>query len=281
MRPLIEAEEVWFSYSEEVTALRGVSLEVERGEMIAIIGQNGGGKTTLAKHLNGLLKPTRGVVRVRGLDTKETPLEELTSIVGYVFQNPAHQIFTSRVYDEVAYGPTNQGLSKEEVDARVEKALAMVGLEAYRDVHPYDLDYGRMKLLTIASILSMEPEVLLLDEPTSGQDHRGIRAVAELISRLGREGKTILFITHSMRFVAELAERTLVMAEGLIIGDGPTREILTDLELLRRAAIKPPQIAELCLRLRRRGIDVDALTIGEAVDAFSRRLGADAPRRAS
>jgi energy-coupling factor transport system ATP-binding protein len=272
LSPVIEVEDVWFSYSEEVTALRGVSMEVEEGEMIAIIGQNGGGKTTLAKHLNGLLKPTRGVVRVKKLDTRETPLERLTSIVGYVFQNPAHQIFTSKVYDEVAYGPTNQGLSKEEVDERVEKALEMVGLSEYRDVHPYDLDYGRMKLLTIASILSMEPEVLVLDEPTSGQDHRGVRAVARLISRLGRAGKTILFITHSMRFVAELAERTIVMADGLIIGDGPTREVLTDLEMLKRAAIKPPQIAELCIELKGKGFNLEALTIEEAVKTFSRYL---------
>ena len=271
---IIEVKDVWFKYSEEVTALRGVSLEVAQGERIALIGQNGSGKTTLAKHLNGLLKPTKGDVIVKGMNTKETPTHILTSIVGYVFQNPAHQIFTKSVYEEVAYGPKNQGLSKEEVDERVKMALELVGLSGYEDVHPYDLNYGQMKLLTIASIIAMQPDVYVLDEPTSGQDHRGRRKLMKLIDRLNREGKTIIVITHDMRFVAETSERTILMARGKIIGDGPTEEILSNTELLRQTAIKPPQIVQLCEGLTKRGIDLHALTIQEAYQILRKKLAA-------
>ena len=271
---IIEVKDVWFKYSEEVTALRGVSLEVAEGERIALIGQNGSGKTTLAKHLNGLLKPTKGDVIVKGMNTKETPTHILTSIVGYVFQNPAHQIFTKSVYEEVAYGPKNQGLSKEEVDERAKMALELVGLSGYEAVHPYDLNYGQMKLLTIASIIAMQPDVYVLDEPTSGQDHRGRRKLMKLIDRLNREGKTIIVITHDMRFVAETSERTILMARGKIIGDGPTEEILSNTELLRQTAIKPPQIVQLCEGLRKQGIDLHALTIQEAYQVFRKKLAA-------
>jgi len=266
---IIEVEDLWFKYSEEVTALKGINLEIKEGERIALIGQNGGGKTTLAKHLNGLLKPTRGRVTVKNMDTKDTPVETLTNVVGYVFQNPAHQIFTSRVYDEVAYGPTNQGLPQEDVKKRVATALEMVGLSEHQDVHPYDLDYGQMKLLTIASIISMQPEVYVLDEPTSGQDHRGREAVADLVLKLNKEGRTVIFITHSMKIVAQIAERTILMADGQILGDGPTRNLLFNLELLEKAAIKPPQVTELCCELKKFDLNFNALTIDEAFKAFS------------
>ena len=271
---IIEVKDVWFKYSEEVTALRGVSLEVTQGEKIALIGQNGSGKTTLAKHLNGLLKPTKGDVIVKGMNTKETPTHVITNIVGYVFQNPAHQIFTKSVYEEVAYGPRNQGLSKEEVDERVRMALELVDLLGYEDTHPYDLNYGQMKLLTIASIIAMQPEVYVLDEPTSGQDHMGRRKLVKLIDMLNREGKTIIVITHDMRFVAETSERTILMARGKIIGDGPTEEILTNTELLKQTAIKPPQVVQLCEGLRERGIELHALTIQEAREILRERLAA-------
>ncbi|MEM2896365.1 MAG: ATP-binding cassette domain-containing protein [Candidatus Bathyarchaeia archaeon] len=269
---LIKVNDVWFKYSEEVTALKGVTLEIKEGEMIALIGQNGGGKTTLAKHLNGLLKPTKGSVIVKNMDTRKTPTHALVNTVGYVFQNPAHQIFTSKVYDEVAYGPKNQGLSQGEIGKRVKMALEMVGLEGYEDTHPYDLNYGQMKLLTIASIIALQPEVYVLDEPTSGQDHRGRKAVADLVLRLNKEGKTIIVITHDMRFVAQVAKRTLLMADGQIIGDGTTRSILMNMEMLKSASIKPPQIAELCNELKRFGLNFKALNIDEALRDFSKHI---------
>jgi len=269
---IIKVENVWFKYSEEVIALKGINLEIKEGEIIALIGQNGGGKTTLAKHLNGLLKPTKGRVIVKNLDTKNTPVHILTNIVGYVFQNPAHQIFTSKVYDEVAYGPKNQGLSQEDIEKRVKMALEMVGLIGYEDTHPHDLNYGQMKLLTIASIIAMQPEVYVLDEPTSGQDHNGRRAIAELILKLNKEGRTIIVITHDMKFVAQVAERTILMANGEILGDSSTRDILLNIDLLEKAAIKPPQIAQLCIELKKFGLNFNCLTIDEALKVFSQYI---------
>jgi len=269
--PLIKVEDVWFSYDNEVTALRGVSLTITRGERIALIGQNGGGKTTLAKHLNGLLKPTKGRVLVKGMDTKTTPTHELVKYVGYVFQNPAHQIFTSRVYDEVAYGPKNLGLPDEEVDRRVKRALEMVGLQDYMEWHPYDLNFGQMKLLTIASILSMDPEIYVLDEPTSGQDHRWRNLVADLIMKLNQQGKTVIVITHDMKFVARTSERTILLANGKILADGPTRDVLNNIELLKEAAIKPPQITQLCHELNQRlGTRFQSMLEEEAAEEFIR-----------
>lgn len=270
---MIDVDDVWFWYDHDVPALRGVSLSIRAGEVVAVIGQNGGGKTTLAKHLNGLLKPSKGVVRVRGYDTRETPTHVLASIVAYVFQNPSHQIFMSTVYEEVAYGPLQSRLSKSTVDERVAHALEMVGLSSYPRAHPYDLDYGQMKLVTVASAIAMNPDVIVLDEPTTGQDHRGRRKVAEVIRKLSREGKTIIIITHDMKFVAENTERTVVMAEGRILADGPTETIMTDMELLAQAAIKPPQTVQLAYGLGERVSRLNMLTVSEALTELKRVLG--------
>lgn len=269
---IIKVEDVWFKYNEEVTALKGINLEIKEGEMIALIGQNGGGKTTLAKHLNGLLKPTKGRVIVKNLDIRNTPMHTLTNIVGYVFQNPAHQIFTSKVYDEVFYGPKNQGLSQKDIKERVEMALEMVSLKGYEDTHPHDLNYGQMKLLTIASIIAMQPEVYVLDEPTSGQDHNGRKAIAELALKLNKEGKTVIVITHDMKFVAQVAKRTILMANGEIIGDASTQDILLNINLLEKAAIKPTQITQLCIELKKFGFELNALTIEEALRDFKKYI---------
>ncbi len=270
--PIIKVENLWYQYPESnFWALRGINLEIRRGELIALIGQNGGGKSTLAKNLNGLYKPTKGRVLVEGMDTKEVPTQEIVKRVGYVFQNPSHQIFESKVYDEVAYGPKNFGLSEDEIAERVEWALSLVGLQGYEDVHPYDLDYGKMKLLTVASVLAMKPDVLVLDEPTTGQDHRGRWILADLSKKLNREGFTIVTITHDMRYVAEVAKRTILIANGQIVMDGPTRKVLTALDILHKAAIKPPQVVQLAHALREKGIDAgDPLTVREALEEFKR-----------
>lgn len=270
---MIEVRNVWFWYDHDVPALRDVSLTIGAGEVVAIIGQNGGGKTTLAKHLNGLLKPSKGDVLVKGHNTRETPTHVLSSIVAYVFQNPSHQIFMSTVYDEVAYGPLQQGLSKTTVHERVGGALEMVGLSLHPKTHPYDLDYGQMKLVTVASAIAMNPDILVLDEPTTGQDHRGRRKVAEVIRCLNMQGKTVVIITHDMRFVAETASRTVVMADGRILADGPTSSIMTDVELLSQAAIKPPQPVQLSRRLGEHGYRFDMLTVSDAFEELRRKLG--------
>ena len=208
---LVDVEDVWFSYDSEVMALKGVSIAIDKGETIALIGQNGGGKTTLAKHFNGLLKPTKGRVLVKDVDTKFVPANRLALTVGYVFQNPAHQIFSSTVRDEVSFGPRNARLSEAEVTRRTAEAIEKVGLKGYENIHPYDLDYGKQKLLTVASIMSMNPEVYCLDEPTTGQDHKGRWRVADLIRKLNESGATVIVITHDMRFVAEVVRRVVLI----------------------------------------------------------------------
>jgi len=266
MSEIIRVEDVWFRYEgADFWALKGVSLTIKKGELLAIIGQNGGGKTTLAKNLNGLLKPTKGRVMVDGLDTKTAPTHEIVKRVGYVFQNPSHQIFESTVWKEVAYGPTNLGLSPEEIKQRVEWALSEVGLQGYEQYNPYDLDYGKMKLLTVASVLAMKPQVLILDEPTTGQDHAGRHLLSNLSKKLNREGFTVVIITHDMRFVAETVNRVVLVSNGEILMDGSTREVLNAFDVLKKAAIKPPQIVQLASELRKKGVDINALTVEEAL----------------
>jgi energy-coupling factor transport system ATP-binding protein len=249
-------------------ALNGVSLKIEPKETIALIGQNGGGKTTLAKQFNGLLKPSKGRVLVKGVETREIPTNKLALTVGYVFQNPSHQIFSSKVWDEVAFGPKNAGFSIQEIEKRTRWAIGAVGLSGSEQTHPYDLDYGKMKLLTIASIMSIKPEVYCLDEPTTGQDHQGRRRVAELIQDLNESGSTVMVITHDMRFVAEVAKRIVLVAGGNIVADGPTREIFEKTEVLAKAQIKPPQITQLAQALGDCGVRRNLMTVREAADSI-------------
>ena len=265
---LVEAKDVWFSYDHDVMALRGINLEVGKGEKIAFIGQNGGGKTTLAKHFNGLLKPSKGRVLVKGVETTELPTNRLASVVGYVFQNPNHQIFSSSVHDEVAFGPRNMGLSHEEIERRTAEAIERVGLKGSESVHPYDLDYGKQKLLTIASIMSLNPEVYCLDEPTTGQDHRGRKMVAQLIKQLNDVGATVIAITHDMRFVAEVTDRVVLIASGKILADLPTKEMFQQADLLRSAKIYPPQITMLAGALEAYSVPRNTLTVREMADTI-------------
>ncbi len=265
---LIDVQDVWYSYGKEVMALNGVSMRIEQKETIALIGQNGGGKTTLAKQFNGLLKPTRGQVLVKGVSTREVPPNRLALTVGYVFQNPSHQIFCSKVWDEVAFGPKNAGLKPDEIEERTRWAIGSVGLSGFEQTHPYDLDYGKMKLLTIASIMSIRPEVYCLDEPTTGQDHQGRRRVAELVRNLNEAGATVIVITHDMKFVAEVARRVVLVAGGRIIADGPTRETFEKMDVLAGAQIRPPQMAQLAHALADCGVPTKLMTVRELADSI-------------
>jgi energy-coupling factor transport system ATP-binding protein len=258
--------------------LNGVSLKIEPKDTIALIGQNGGGKTTLAKQFNGLLKPSKGRVLVKGVETREIPTNKLALTVGYVFQNPSHQIFSSKVWDEVTFGPKNAGFGAQEIEERTKWAIEAVGLSGFEQTHPYDLDYGKMKLLTIASIMSIKPEVYCLDEPTTGQDHQGRRRVAELIQDLHESGSTVIVITHDMRFVAEVAKRIVLVAGGNIIADGPTREIFEKTDTLAKAQIKPPQITQLAYALADCGVRKNLMTVTEAADSIGAMLAKEKER---
>jgi energy-coupling factor transporter ATP-binding protein EcfA2 len=248
----------------DVVALDGVSLVVERGSVAALVGQNGSGKTTLAKHLNGLLRPTAGRVVVDGLDTSQHRVQELARHVGFAFQNPNHQLFARTVADELAYGPRNLGVPPAEVEARVASAAATVGL-ASLTTHPYRLPFPIRKLVTIAAVLAMRPTILVLDEPTTGLDHRTSRRVLDLIRGVRDEGTTVVCVSHDMGLVAGIADRIVVLDAGRIAADGEPRGVLSDRTMLAAIGLRPPQITELSLALPARAGRVAALTVAELV----------------
>ncbi|MFH0751552.1 MAG: ABC transporter ATP-binding protein, partial [Chloroflexota bacterium] len=198
--PAIELEGLVHVYPEGTRALAGVHLRVAAGEAVAIVGQNGSGKSTLVRHLNGLLRPTEGAVRVDGRDTAGVRVARLAALVGLAFQDPDRQIFAGRVRAEVAFGPRNLGLRGAALDGAVADALAAVGLGDAAEANPYDLGYSRRKLLAIASVLAMRTPIVILDEPTTGQDLRGAARVQEIVRGLVAEGRTVLAVSHDMRF---------------------------------------------------------------------------------
>ena len=243
---LLRVERLGHRYVGGAQALAEVSADIGRGEFVAVVGRNGSGKTTLAKHLNGLLTATTGRVTLAGADVATLALEELAQRVGYVFQDPDHQLFAATVVDEVAFGPTNVGVPADEVRARVDEALAAVGLDA-RDEDPFMLDKGARQRLAVAAILALGPEVLVLDEPTTGLDHREQRQMLELLRRLHAAGRTIVIVTHTPWVVAEYAERVLLLAEGRLRYDGPVRPFFADPALVREASFRPPEVTRLGL----------------------------------
>jgi energy-coupling factor transport system ATP-binding protein len=234
-------------YSNGVDALRGVSLAFEPGETVAIVGQNGSGKTTLVKHLNGLLRPTDGRVILDGADVAGSAVHELASTVGFVFQNPDDQLFDRSVEREVAFGPRNLGHPPEAIGRAVTRALAAVGLEASRQTNPYDLDLSLRKLVALASVLAMDPSVLVLDEPTTGQDDPGVRRVGAVVDAVARSGRTVIAISHDMEFAAGHFRRIVVLRDGLVIADGPPAEVFAPerAELLASAGLELPPAAQI------------------------------------
>ena len=263
-KPVIIVRDLWHVYLGGIEALKGVSLEIYPREFIVILGQNGSGKTTLVKHFNGLLKPTRGEVIVYGMDTKTVSIAELAKKVGYVFQNPDHQIFSRTVREEIAFGPKNLKLSEEEIDERVAEAARILKIEEYLDENPFNLSWGLRQRVAIASILSMKPEVLIVDEPTTGQDHKTGREIMEILCKLNKEGITIIVITHDMKLAAEYAQRAIVMKEGHILLDGNIRDVFSKIEVLKEAYLMPPQITQLSLKLRKYGVPT-ALRVEEFI----------------
>ncbi len=247
--PLVQAEAVEFTYDSDVPALLGASLHVAAGEFVALIGQNGSGKTTFAKHLNGLLRPRRGRVLLRGTDVGALPLNRVASDVGYVFQNPDHQIFAATVADEVAFGPRNFGLSAAVTSERVDDALQAVGLVGLENEDPFLLSKGHRQRLAVASLLALRPQLLILDEPTTGLDYREQRHMMDLLKQLHAGGMAILMITHSPWVVAEYAERGVLMRDGQVCFDGPLRNLFAEEELLASAHFRAPDITRLGRRL--------------------------------
>jgi len=261
---VIEVKDVYFTYPNGVEALRGVSLIIPDGEFMAVMGQNGAGKTTLVKHFNGLLKPTRGEVVVDGISTQKVSVAQLARKVGFVFQNPDHQLFCETVEDEVAFALRNFGFEEEAIKRRVTWALNLLDVEQYRTASPFMLSGGERKRVALASILAWDPNVVILDEPTIGQDHQQKEKLRHFILQLNAQKKTVVVVTHDVEFVAECNPRVVLMSDGKIVADGGAEEILTNPKLVAQASIVPPQITQIFLGLSDLGLQTNVIDIHEA-----------------
>jgi len=272
--PIIKVTDARYVYaSGAVLALDGVNLEILEGQSVGIVGQNGSGKTTLTKLFNGLLKPASGSIVVDGKDTANNTVQQMATTVGYVFQNPNHQLFATNVRAELAFGPTNIGFPPEEVERRVEEALAFFNIKAYAEMHPYRLSFPLRKLVGIASVFTMGPKVFVLDEPTTGQDHQTTKVINGLIHRLTEQGATIICVSHDMPLVADVSERMIVMWNAKIIADGTVREVFGNTEIMTRTHIVPPQITRISLQLKSRKGKGAALSVEELAKELGGKRG--------
>ncbi len=259
--PILKAEELRYIYpTHGVEALQGIDLEIYEGEFIAVLGQNGSGKTTLAKHFNGLIKPTSGRALVWNKPTTGYSHRELSRLVGYVFQNPDHQIFARTVADEVGFGLKMRGETPQVIAKSVAEALEVVGLQGYEKKVPFALTKGERQRVAVASVLAVQPRVIILDEPTTGLDYRHQRNMMEMLRRLNQIGHTIIIITHSMWVAAEYATRTIIMKDGGILSEGVTRAIFADETRLAEASLCPPSLVRLS-----NWMGTEALTVEEMV----------------
>ncbi len=264
----IVVEDLWFQYTDEIVALRGIDLKIPHGAFVAVLGQNGSGKTTLVKHFNGLLRPTKGRVLINGEDTTKKSIGHLARSVGYVFQNPDHQVFCATTRAEIAFGPSNLGLSPEEVERRTDETLEYFGLTRHADEPPALLGFGLRRKISIAAVYAMRPQVMILDEPTTGLDWKSTLDMIHLLQDLQRAGHTILLITHDMKIAAKFTDLTLVLQDGHVLLYDDTRAVFCQTQTLRETQIEPPQIMDLANRLRPLGMPEGVLTVEECFDAY-------------
>jgi len=269
--PLIAVEGVHFAYPDGTVALQGVDMTIYPGERVALLGSNGAGKTTLAKHCNGLLRPNLGKVWVNGENAVRQSVSQLAAVVGYAFQNPDHQIFAPTVWEEIAFGPRNLGLSATQVQQRVDEALARFRLERYTQVPPAVLGFGLRRKVALAAITAQRPRLLVLDEPTGGLDRRSARELLAAVAELNQAGTAVMLITHDMRLVAEWADRAVVLVDGQVRFDGSPRRLFASADVLQAAELRPPPVMMLAQRLRAFGMPSDVLTVDEFVAAYVSR----------
>jgi energy-coupling factor transporter ATP-binding protein EcfA2 len=248
--PIIVVDNLTHLYPEgNVEALRGINLKIYPRDFMAIIGQNGSGKTTLVKHFNGLLKPTTGKVYVKGVDTSTTTVAKLAGTVGYCFQNPDHQIVKNVVREEIAFGPKNLKVPPDEIERRIEEITTKLNIHKYLDEDPHELSKGNKARVNLAGVLAMKPDVLIVDEPLTGQDYKEAKAIMELLNELNREGKTIIIITHEMMFAAEYTRRIIVMNKGAMLYEGTPKQVYTKKDILKATSLTEPEITQLGLKL--------------------------------
>ncbi|MCI8342477.1 MAG: energy-coupling factor transporter ATPase [Firmicutes bacterium] len=282
MEPMIKAEKLKYEYkrtfeiggetkTESIIALNGIDIEIEKGSFVAVLGHNGSGKSTFAKHINALIKPTDGVIIVNGFDTRDDELVwKIRQSAGMVFQNPDNQIVATIVEEDVAFGPENLGVEPAEIRKRVDEALQTVGMSEFKNHTPSKLSGGQKQRIAIAGILAMKPECIILDEPTAMLDPVGRKDVIETVKRLNRqEGITIVLITHYMEETVD-ADRVIVIDDGNVVMEGTPREVLVQVDTLKRYGLDVPQATETAYNLRKLGIDIpaDILTAEEMVEAI-------------
>ncbi len=264
---LIEVKDLKFAYEDGTQALKGLSFEVRQNELLALIGQNGSGKSTLSKILSGIEGNFHGVVNIAGLDLHDVKnRRNMPRHVGYVFQNPDHQIFNRSVYDEVAYGLKNMRVSQPVIKERVNTVLKSVNLIDKIKEDPLFLGRGQKRRLGVASVLAMHPEIIIVDEPTTGQDYKMSKEIMELLKKLNEDGTTIIVITHDMRLVAEFCPRSVVMSQGKIVYDGSTFDLFKNDEVLEKASLRAPQIVRLSKEMMKLGISEDIILTAEEVN---------------
>ncbi|NMB87117.1 MAG: ABC transporter ATP-binding protein, partial [Chloroflexi bacterium] len=246
--PLVEFRDVRFGYESGQEVLQGISLTIRRGDVIAVLGANGAGKTTLVKHAIGLLKPRSGDVLVQGRSTHEMSVAQVAGTLGYVFQSPSHMLFAPSVREELAFGPTNLGHSPEQIEKEVQQAVEIVNLAGFEDNPPLALSFGQQKRVSIAAILAMQSRILVMDEPTAGQDYMNYMNFMDSILQMpGFEA--ILFITHDIDLAVIYANRVLVIQQGSVVRDGPPAEVLQNFDLIRRSRLVPTSLLETNLAL--------------------------------
>ena len=269
---MIDVKDLHFTYPTGIEALRGINLTIDDGEFLAVMGQNGAGKTTLVKHFNGLLKPTKGEVLVDGVSTRDVSVAKLARKVGFVFQNPDHQLFSETVEDEVAFALKNFGFEEAVIEKQVDWALNLLDITKYRKTSPFMLSGGERKRVALASILAWDPQVIILDEPTIGQDHQQKEKLQQFILQLNAQKKTVIVVTHDVEFVAECNPHVILMSQGKILAEGIAKEILTNQKLVAQASIVPPQITQIFLELADLGLPTDVIDVHEATKILLDRL---------
>jgi energy-coupling factor transporter ATP-binding protein EcfA2 len=271
-KPLIHIKDLEHIYPDGTKALHGISLDIHTGEYVLIVGQNGAGKSTLVKHFLKLLKPTSGVVEINGIDSNKLSVSDLAANIGYIAQNPDNQIFNMTVWDEVSFALKNLKRPKEEVERLTTESLESMGLYEFRDAHPLALPKGDRARVVIAAILAMQPDTIIFDEPTTGQDFRGAHYILDISRKLHQLGKTIVVITHHLYLMPDYAERVIVMGKGTILMDAPIREAYLDTEKLQSTYLTPPQAVMLAKELSQlKGQPFPLLTPTELANCFTKQ----------
>ncbi len=250
---MIEFTDVSFSYDKKgTTVLNNLTFKIEKGEFVAIVGKNGAGKTTLLKHINGLLKPTMGEVKIEDEDIVKKPLSEMAMTVGLAFQNPNHQLFAETVQKELEFGPKNLGSDPEEIEKKIQEIAEHFGITHLLERNPLELSGGERRLVSIASVLTMNQSILVLDEPTFGQDYRQKKRLGNFLKSLSEKGITIIVVSHDLNFILDFTQRIIVVSLGEVIKDESTFDILSDETLLKKSDLAQPVLLNLAINLRKR-----------------------------